>query len=104
MEIRVGLCATDFGLKPTLSRIVLHKVSKIICRNQIVQRDNCNVFPQKSLLNNRSKHETTNAAKAIYSNIFHSAYCVINSGRSAPPIFFDERSLERPTPRRDPPG
>jgi hypothetical protein len=68
-------------LKAALSRIVFHKVGEIICRNQIVQRNNCNIFPQKSLLNYRSKHETTNAAKAIYSNIFHSAYCIINSRR-----------------------
>jgi hypothetical protein len=33
------------------------------------------------LLNNRSKDETTNAAKAIYSNVFHNAYCIISSGQ-----------------------
>jgi hypothetical protein len=26
------------------------------------------------LLNNRSKHQTTNPAKTIYSNVFHNAY------------------------------
>ena len=76
VKIRTGLCATYFGLKATLSRIVFHEVGEIICRNQIVERNNCNIFPQKSLLNNRSKHETTDAAKAIYSNIFHNAYCI----------------------------
>ena len=34
------------------------------------------------------------AAKTIYSNIFHSAYCIINSRRGrVPAIFFDRRWL-----------
>jgi len=78
-------------LKATLSRIVFYKVGEIICRNQIVQRNNCDVFPQKSPLNNRSKYETTNAAKAIYSNGFHSADCILNGDQQALPFFFARR-------------
>ena len=74
VQILTGLCATYFGLKATLSRIVFDKVGEIICRNDVVQRNNCELLPQEALLNNCSKYQTTDAAKTIYSNVFHSVY------------------------------
>jgi len=58
-------------LEATLGGIVFEEISEVVSGHQVIERHHVNVFAQKPLLDDRSKHETTDSAKAVYSNAFH---------------------------------
>jgi hypothetical protein len=76
-NVGAGFLAVDFFLRASLRGVILHEVSEVVRRNEVVDCHDVDLLAEEALVANCTEDEAADAAETIDANFNHETLSIL---------------------------